>query len=115
MADIIEVPDVQPVPTQQAPTQPADIPEVPDVLPGVADVAKEVAVEEFPLAVRPQVLVTLRPAVLPYVRAAAPYSPYLGISGGQMVLEALPVMQQAIIIVQQQAVLLRQQQAIMQH
>ena len=84
LADVVEVPDVQPAPTQQAPTQPDDIPAVHDVQPGVADMATEVAVEELPLAVRPQVPVTLRPEVIPYVQSAAPYSPYLGISGGHM-------------------------------
>ena len=77
-ADAPEVPDFQPAPTQQAPTQPDDIPEVPDVQPGVADMATAVAVEELPLAVRPQVPVTLRPEAIPYVQATAPYSPYLG-------------------------------------
>ena len=114
LADVPEVPDVQPAPTQQAPTQPDDIPEVPDVRPGVAEMATEVAMEELPLAVRPQVPVTLRPEVIPYVQAAAPYSPYLGISGGHMLMEVRSVMQQAF-IKQQQAVLLQQQQAIMQH
>ena len=63
----------------------------------MADMATEVAVEELPLAVRPQVPVTLRPEAIPYVHAAAPYSPYLGISGGQMLMEARSLMQQTII------------------